>query len=166
MIYTNLVDHFGVDLPDLSLPRIFEVLFGYTVDLNDLGGVFIALSLLIVPLYFIITSSFKFLSVSIVAEKTKNDTQAFFFLISSAFILIVSQILADIAAIDDFKPKNRDDPAGKFNSFLPLSSLNTRDAFSFISNIFEGLEAIGFYAGAIFSLFLLLKLLLMKILGR
>ncbi|MCE7734315.1 MAG: hypothetical protein GPJ54_05500 [Candidatus Heimdallarchaeota archaeon] len=166
VIYTNLVEHFGVDLPDLTIPRIFEVLFGVTVDLENLGGVFIAVSLLIVPLYFIITSSFKFLSVSIVAEKMKGDTQAFFFLISSAFILIISQILADIAALDEFKPADGDDLPGKFNGFLPLNSLNTRDAFSFVSNIFEGLESIGFYIGAIFSLFLLLKLLLLKIIGR
>lgn len=166
VIYTNLVEHFHLDLPDLTIPRLFEVLFGFTVDLNNLGGIFIALSILIVPLYFIITSSFKFLSVSIVAEKTKSDTQAFFFLISSAFILIISQILADIAALDDFKPGTNEGSSGKFNNFLPLNRLNTRDAFSFISNIFEGLEAIGFYVGAIFSLLLLLKLLLQKIIGR
>lgn len=166
VIYTNLVVHFGIDLPELAVPRFFEFVFGVTVNFSDLGGVFVALGLLIVPLYFIITSSFKFLSVSIVAERTKNDTQAFFFLISSAFILIVSQILADIASLDEFKPDDRLGPAGKFNSFLPLNSLNTRDAFSFISNIFEGLESIGFYVGAIFSLLLLLQMLFKKIIGR
>ncbi|MHA2097452.1 MAG: hypothetical protein ACW99A_02090 [Candidatus Kariarchaeaceae archaeon] len=162
VLWNTVVISFNLPLPELNVPRVFELLFGVTFSLEDLGGVFFAVSLLVVPLYFIITSSFKFLSVSIVADRTKHDTQAFFFLISSAFILIVTQILADIAALPDFAKDG-----GAQNKFLPLQGLNIPDTFiPFISKIFENLEAIGFYAGALVSLVILLKLLIMKIFKR
>ncbi len=153
VLWTTLQVELGVDIPDLSIPRLFEVLFNVTVDFQEWGGVFLVLSVLIVPLYFIITSSFKFLSVSIVAEKTKDDTQAFFFLISSAFILIISQIFADISALPEFLVD------GQHYNFLPLQGIQIPSTFiPFISKVFEALEAIGFYVGAIVSLLILIKL--------
>lgn len=161
VLWNTLQVELGVNLPDLTIPRLFEYLFGVTVDFQNLGGIFLVLSVLIVPLYFIITSSFKFLSVSIVAERTKGDTQAFFFLISSAFILIISQILADISALPEFLLD------GEHYAFLPLQGINIPSTFiPFISKVFESLEAIGFYAGAIISLFILLKMGLAKLFGR
>ena len=151
----------GVDIPDLTIPRLFEYIFGVTVDLQNFGGVFLVLSVLIVPLYFIITSSFKFLSVSLVAEKTKEDTQAFFFLISSAFILIITQIFADISALPEFLID------GQHYEFLPLQGVKIPSTFiPFISKVFESLEAIGFYTGAIVSFFILIKLGISKLFGR
>lgn len=161
VLWNTIQIELGVDIPDLTIPRIFEVLFDVTVDFQEWGGVFIVLSVLIVPLYFIITSSFKFLSVSIVAERTKEDTQAFFFLISSAFILIISQILADISALPEFLVD------GEHYNFLPLQGINIPSTFiPFISKVFEALEAIGFYVGAIVSLLILVKLGLSKLLKR
>ncbi|OLS19593.1 MAG: hypothetical protein HeimC2_40720 [Candidatus Heimdallarchaeota archaeon LC_2] len=161
VLWNTLQIELGVDIPDLTIPRLFEYLFGVTIDLQNLGGFFLILSVLVVPLYFIITSSFKFLSVSIVAEKTKEDTQAFFFLISSAFILIISQIFADISALPEFLTD------GEHYDFLPLQGVNIPSTFiPFISKVFESLEAIGFYVGAIVSFFILFKLGILKIFGR
>ena len=158
VIYSTLTVDLNLPLPDLGIKRFFEHLFGYAVNIENLGGIFVAISILIVPLYFIITSSFKFLSVSLVADKIKDDTQVFFFLTSSAFTLIAAQILADIAAIPSFQNENK--------SFLPLQSTATSEFLPFISKIFEQLEAFGFYLGAIVSIFVLLKYFIMKARGK
>ncbi len=156
------IEELNFDLPFIDVPRVFVPVYDLSINIEGLGGIFIPLAILLVPFYFIITSSFKFLSVSLVAEKTKHDAQIFFLLISSAFILIISKILADITALPDFEKTISE---GGQKDFLPLSGETTENILPFAAKLFEFSEAIGFYAGVVFSIFLLLKTWFNKIRG-
>ena len=107
-------------------------------------------------LLLIITSAFKFLSVTLVLDKFKQDTQVFFLLISSAFLLIITQILLDISS-----GLNLD------QNFLPFA-LFPREIFNFqwASEVFENLEAFAFYGGVLIAFYLLFRSLLGKIKQR
>jgi hypothetical protein len=141
--------NFSIYFPfDIKLPRIFEILAGLKLDLSFLGVV-IPLTFLIIPLYYILISSFKFLSVSLIVERTKQDQQIFFLLISSAFVLITTNILQDIT-------ESIITTTGEI-AFLPTSYANTQVLIAFGNKIFELLESGSFYFGVIVALLLLLK---------
>ncbi|MHA2091931.1 MAG: hypothetical protein ACW98K_13850, partial [Candidatus Kariarchaeaceae archaeon] len=159
VLWNTIVEELAFDFPLIDVPRIFLPIYDLSLEIEDLGGIFIPLAILFVPFYFIVTSSFKFLSVSLVADKTKHDMQVFFLLISSAFILIISQILADITDLPEFQ----DD--GDHKEFLPLAGRTTENVLHFASKLFEFTESAGFYAGVIFSLGLLFKVIINKIRG-
>jgi hypothetical protein len=162
VLWNTIVEELAFDVPLIDVPRIFEPIYEMSLDIDELGGIFIPLAVLFVPFYFIITSSFKFLSVSLVADRTKHDMQVFFLLISSAFILIISQILADITGLPDFDRPLAEDG---HKEFLPLAGVTTENVLEFASKLFEFTESAGFYAGVIFSLGLLFKVIVNKMRG-
>ncbi len=149
-----LISQFSLDLPAISFPVIFEPIFYLSTELLSLNEIFLPLAILLIPFYFIIMSSFKFLSVSIAADKTKDDNQIFFLLISSAFILIITQIYSDIASLPSF--------IGSQNRFLPLKILSNQNMLSFILKITDLLETVGFFTGFIASLFYIFKKYVVK----
>ncbi|MCY3412311.1 MAG: hypothetical protein INQ03_11810 [Candidatus Heimdallarchaeota archaeon] len=142
-MYVLIVD-LGFDLPELNLPRILEPIYSLTVYLGGINDVFVPLTILLIPFYFIIISSFKFLSVSIAVERTEEDNQVFFLLISSTFVLIITKIFSDIATLPEFVGNQKD--------YLPLSIFSNENILDFIMKITEILETIGFFAGFLFSL--------------
>jgi hypothetical protein len=149
-----LLDQFSFNLPPIHLPRVFEPIMQFSLELLSISDLLIPLSILLIPFYFIISSAFKFLSVSIAVEKVDNDDQIFFLLISSAFVLIVTKIFADIASLPEF--------LGDHLSYLPISASIFSDFIPFISKIVESLESFGFFVGFIVSLYLLLKNMISK----
>ena len=157
VLKTYFIQYFGF-LKNINLPRIFEIFqnLHFNIEINFLQ-LAIPLSLLLIPLFYIIMSSFKFLSVSLLVERTKNDQQTFFLLISSAFVLITTNILQDIS---DSVPLND-------QSFLPTAFIPTAQFFlTFANKIFEFLESVAFYIGMIAALYLMTKKLLKKIKER
>jgi len=157
LLWNGIILTFSIDLPLIDVPSLFEIVFDFTLELNLLGGLFIAISILLIPTYFVVTSSFKFLSVSLVAERLKEDNLTFFFLISSAFILIATNILAQITELPAFSAEGGND------LYLPLRGVATEELLPFVKNIFGALEAFGFVVGLGFTLVLGLKNLLVYI---
>ena len=153
-IWQLLLDQFSFNIPPINLPRVFEPIMQLSLDLLSISDLLIPLSILLIPFYFIITSAFKFLSVSIAVERVENDDQIFFLLISSAFILIITKIFADIASLPEF--------VGDHHSFLPISASIFSDLIPFISKIIESLESIGFFVGFAVSLYLIIKRFILK----
>ncbi len=153
-LWQLLLDQFSFNLPPINLPRVFEPIMQLSLDLLSISDLLIPLSILLIPFYFIITSAFKFLSVSIAVEKVENDDQVFFLLISSAFILIITKIFADIASLPDF--------VGDHHAYLPISASIFSDLIPFISKVIESLESIGFFVGLAVSLYLLFKNMVLK----
>lgn len=154
ILIENIRVQFGIALPELNLPSVFSILYEINLNLNDLGGFLAVLTILIVPFYFIITSSFKFLSVGLVLERTEEDVATYILLISSAFILIITNILADISALEPFLIDHK--------AYLPLQSITTQDFIPFVSNIFDILESVAFYVGVGASLLFAIKSLIAR----
>lgn len=130
---------------DIDLPKIFELISLFTLDIS-FDQLFLPLTILLIPAVIIVNSSFKFLSVGLVIERTKDDIQMFFLFISSTFILIVSKIYADISSAEIFA-----DPT--FQPLLPFYTLSETNFIPFAVNVFSNLEAFAFYIGLIVVLF-------------
>jgi hypothetical protein len=136
-----LVASLNLDIDFFELPQFLNIVIDFSFNLGELSSALLVLTILAVPFYFILTSSFKFLSVSLVLEKVRDDKQIYYLLISSAYILIVTNIFADIASLPEF--------LGTQKQFLPLAGAATEDLLPFVAKIFEILESIAFYAGLI-----------------
>lgn len=135
----------------IKLPRVFEIFsqLNINIDFSFLGFI-LDISILIIPLYYIIMSSFKFLSVSLIIDKTKRDQQIFFLLISAAFVLITTNILQDITASVQVNLPGE-------LLFLPTSSELARFFISYADKLFEFLESSSFFAGVLVALYIFLK---------
>jgi hypothetical protein len=92
--------------------------------------------------------------VGLVLERTEEDVATYILLISSAFILIITNILADISALEPFITNHKD--------YLPLQSITTEDFIPFVSNIFDILESVAFYVGVGASLIFAIRSLISR----
>ncbi|MCY3413142.1 MAG: hypothetical protein INQ03_16000 [Candidatus Heimdallarchaeota archaeon] len=127
---------------DLRISNVFDWVYEiYSTQSNEFLASF---ALFLLPAVIIINSSLKFFSISLIAEKTKDNAGLFFLLTSSTFILIITQIYSDIVSIEIFE--------STFLTLLPLSSLSGSDMLLFAVNTFTNLEALSFYAGLFFVL--------------
>lgn len=152
-ILVMLVDRFGFKLPDyltdlLEIPSLVYMIYDEVVI--PLSNFFEAaiptfkyIPFLLLPLFFIIAGAFKFLSVTLVTPRVKERLSFFFLLISTAFVLIISNILGDI-----YKLGFPD---------APLLSWNLAGILSDVVGIFEYVEAIAFYLGFIFGIFWVIR---------
>ena len=126
--------------------------FNITIPIIDY---IFTITLLIITVYYILISSFKFLSVTLIVNKTKNDQQMLFLLSSLAFVLIIISILNDIIA-------NIIVPAE--NNFLPMAIIpagNANDIIGFLiifsNKMIEELESVFFYIGSLIAFIFLVK---------
>ena len=142
---------------NIHIPRFFSFVFDFKFDI-DLGFVILPLALLGIPLYYVFISAFKFLSVGLIVDKAKGDAQVFYLLISSAFVLITTNILQDIQATS---LKNY---GVSEEQFLPMVLLGDKQKvfFSFANKLFESMESFAFYVGVLFAFGLLLRSILKK----
>ncbi|MFX1512691.1 MAG: hypothetical protein ACFFCQ_08905, partial [Promethearchaeota archaeon] len=113
VIWNDLAPRLNISLPEIEAPGLLEVLQELVVRVLDVN-VLIPIALLIIPCYFIISSSLKFFSVTLVSERFKHDPNLIFLLTSSAYVLIVTAIFGDIAGMEDFKADHK--------PYLPLSN--------------------------------------------
>jgi hypothetical protein len=142
-----LRDYFNIILPNINIPN-FLTIFIYIYDfIKELIPEFLPVTLLLVPLIFIISSLFKFLSISIITPRLK-DAQIFFLLITTAYILIITQILGDIQELARLS-ENID------SSNVPL--FETQNFLSQTLVLFQTVEIIFFYLGFIIALYVIVK---------
>lgn len=153
-------------LKNIQLPRIFEIFSNLNLNLhlNFLGYV-LPLTILIIPLYYILMSSFKFLGVSLIVDKTKGDQQIFFLLISAAFVLITTNILTDISAYIAAMASTLPPGTPSFTVFLPTTGFWNKYLF-WSDKIFEFLESTAFFGGLLVAVVVTLRNLKKKLQKR
>lgn len=117
--------------------------------LAQLANFLLPLTILLVPLFFIINSMFKFLSVTLITSKI-HDKQLYMLLLSAAFILIITEIIADITELVNLGTYG-------INSNYPLNTLAEGGFLIWASNVFKNLEATFFYVGLLIALITLAK---------
>ncbi len=100
---------------------------------------------LLLPLFFIVAAAFKFLSVTLVTPRVKERLSFFFLLVSTAFVLIITNILGDIYEL-------REASEMVLYTDAPLLSWNLAGILSDIVGIFEYVESLAFYGGFIFGI--------------
>ena len=141
-----LRDYFNIILPEIHFPNFLIIFVEFYNFINEILPEFLPVTLLLVPLLFIISSLFKFLSISIITPRLK-DVQLFFLLITTSYILIVTQILGDIQEL-----------ASLTNNTINPSSVPLFDSQSFLSQsllLFQTVEIIFFYIGFVIALYVL-----------
>jgi hypothetical protein len=146
-----LIEEFHISLPPIEIPSFFFTIYNKVIiPLSEYLEQFLPflqyIPILIIPLYFILAGAFKFLSVTLITPRVKDRISVFFLLISTAFVLIITNILGDlyeIQAASDFTGV-QDAPLRSF--FL------VTDILSSIVGWFEYIEAIAFYFGLIFGI--------------
>ncbi len=145
MLWDKAIESLSFLAVDLSLPFDFAVDLPSFITLSmDFTALidqqfFLPLTFLVLPALIVVNSLFKFLSVSIITQYTKEDYQIFFLLISSTFVLIIIKIYSDIASISTLQ--------GPFSQLIPFSSLSSSNLLIFSVKVFSNLEAFAFFAG-------------------
>ncbi len=133
--------HFDIDL---TVPNFFylfynEVVLPISGFLADIWPTLEFLPFLILPIIFIFSGAFKFLSVTLVTPRFKDRGEMFFLLISTSFVLIITNILGDI-----------------YELAIPDAPLRTITGLTTILSsavgTFENVESIAFYAGFFFGI--------------
>lgn len=140
-ILVMLVEEIHVELPTfltdlLEIPYLVHLIYDEVVI--PLSQYMPYVPFLLLPLFFIIAGAFKFLSVTLITPSVKERLSFFFLLISTAFVLIITNILGDI-----YKLGFPD---------APLLSWNLAGILSDVVDIFQYVESIAFYAGFIFGI--------------
>jgi len=145
MLWDKAIESLSFLTLDLSLPFDFAlklpsfITFSMNFSLLIDQQFFLPLTFLLLPALIIINSLFKFLSVSIITQYTKEDYQVFFLLISSTFVLIIIKIYSDISSISFLQ--------GDAAQLIPFSSLSESNILLFSVKVFSNLEAFSFFAG-------------------
>lgn len=136
---------------DFEIPSLVFLIYTEIIDpladyLEAFMPIFRYLPFLLLPLYFILAGAFKFLSVTLVTPRVKERLSVFFLLISTAFVLIITNILGDIYLIQS-------DPNFTGVQDAPLMTYGElTNIFSSAVEIFQYVEAIAFYTGFLFGL--------------
>ena len=153
-IWNMLILEFNIDLPPLRIPSLVYLLYNEgiiplsealeTVDIEALRHI----PFLLLPLYFILSGGFKFLSVTIITPQIKDRLSVFFLLISTSFVLIISTVLGDIYRIPTIKPE------------APLRGLESILSSAVVT--FQYVEALAFYLGFIFGFFWVIRQLFFR----
>ena len=134
---------------DLTVPNFFYLLYNNVVlPISDYFAKYLPtlelLPFLILPIIFIFSGAFKFLSVTLVTPRVKDRGELFFLLISTSFVLIITNILGDIyeLAIPDAPLRS-------------ISGLTT--ILSSAVGTFENVESFAFYGGFFFGIAYLIQ---------
>jgi len=151
-VWRMLIEELNIQLPPIEIPSFFFTIYNEVIlPLSDYLATFIPtlqyIPTLIIPLYFILAGAFKFLSVTIITPRVKDRLSTFFLLVSTAFVLIITNILGDIHEIQNA-------PGFEGIQDAPLQSFNVLSgAISSIVGWFEYIESIAFYIGLGFGIF-------------
>jgi hypothetical protein len=138
MLKEQLQIDLGIEVPKFFFSFYHEIIIPFSEWLATIWPTLEALPYLILPIIFIFSGAFKFLSVTLVTPRVKDRAEVFFLLISTAFVLIVTNILGDI-----YELNIQDAP------LKSISGLTT--ILSSAVGIFENVEAVAFYGGFFFG---------------
>ncbi|MCK5342599.1 MAG: hypothetical protein KAR20_04295, partial [Candidatus Heimdallarchaeota archaeon] len=142
------LEQFNFSLPQINIPNLFyyfynEILIPLSDWLGTLWPVLQFVPFLILPVYFIVSGAFKFMSVTLVTPRVKERSEIFFLLIATSFVLIITNMLGDIYDLEASIPD------------APLIGL--KGIFSMAVGIFENVEALAFHAGFLFGIFWVIR---------
>ncbi|UCG04273.1 MAG: hypothetical protein JSW11_09860 [Candidatus Heimdallarchaeota archaeon] len=154
-ILVMLLEQLQIQLPSpfpdlLQIPSVVYLIYDSVIIplsqwLEVSWPTFKFIPFLLLPLFFIITAAFKFLSVTLVTPRVKERLSFFFLLVSTAFVLIITNILGDIYEL-------REASEMVLYSDAPLLSWNLAGILSDIVGVFEYVESLAFYAGFVFGI--------------
>ena len=151
-VWNMIIDNLNIQLPRIEIPSFFYTIYNEVIiPLSDSLEQFIPtlkyIPILIIPLYFILAGAFKFLSVTIITPRVKDNLSTFFLLISTAFVLIITNILGDILEIQRA-------PGFVGIHDAPLQSFNVlSELILWVVGWFEYIESIAFYCGLGFGIY-------------
>ncbi len=148
-LWETLINEFHFNLPDIDFPNFFyaiyyQILIPFSEWLGSLWPILQFVPFLILPVYFIVSGAFKFMSVTLVTPKVKDRSEIFFLLVATSFVLIITNMLGDIY---DLGPAVIPD--------APLVGVS--NIFSSAVGIFESVEALAFYGGFLFGVFWVIR---------
>jgi hypothetical protein len=133
--------HFDIDL---TVPNFFYLLYNEVIlpvsdFFAEIWPTLEFVPFLILPIIFIFSGAFKFLSVTLVTPRFKDRGDMFFLLVSTSFVLIITNILGDI-----------------YELAIPDAPLRTITGLTTILSsavgTFENVESIAFYGGFLFGI--------------
>ncbi len=129
----------GFTVPDF-FDTVYEVLIvSFSEWMDNVLPTLKSLPFLLIPILIIFSGAFKFLSITLITPRVKDRGPVFFLLISTAFVLIVTNILGYIYEIKI--------PNAPFLSIIGFTNLLS-DAF----HTFADVESIAFYGGFFFGI--------------
>jgi hypothetical protein len=148
-----LTIEFNINLPVINIPSIAYLLYEegiipLSTALKTYAPTLKHIPFLLLPIYFILSGGFKFLSVTIITPRIKGSLSVFFLLISTSFVLIISTILGDIYRIPVLEPE------------APLRGLESILSSAVLA--FQYVEALAFYLGFLFGFFWAIRQILFR----
>ncbi|MFX1505278.1 MAG: hypothetical protein ACFFDC_04095 [Promethearchaeota archaeon] len=155
-ILVMIIDELNLQIPSpfpdfLEIPSVVYLIYDRVIVpltqwLEVSWPTFKFIPFLLLPLFFIVSAAFKFLSVTLVTPRVKERLSFFFLLVSTAFVLIITNILGDIYEL-------REASEMVLYSDAPLLSWNLAGILSDIVGVFEYVESLAFYGGFVFGIF-------------
>jgi len=139
MLYRRFGINFGFSVPDFFNTVYKHVITSISDWLYTVLPTMTSLPLLLIPILIIFSGAFKFLSITLITPRVKDRGPVFFLLISTAFVLIITNILGYIYELEISN--------APFRSIISFTSL-LREAF----HTFADVESIAFYGGFFFGI--------------
>ena len=138
-IWKMLLIEFNFPLPEINIPTFFyaiyySIIIPFSQWFEGILPLLDTLPFLLLPIYFIFSGAYKFLSVTLITPRVKEQLSIFFLLISTSFVLIITNILGDVYEIGI--------PDAPLKSLLFLER-----ALTHAVGVFEYIEALAFYLG-------------------
>ena len=143
-IWEMLLIEFNFSLPEINIPTFFyavyySLIIPFSQWFEGILPILKIIPFLLLPIYFVFSGAYKFLSVTLVTPRVKERLSLFFLLVSTSFVLIITNILGDIYEIGI--------PDAPLKSVLFLERALTNAV-----GIFEYIEALTFYIGFFYGL--------------
>ncbi|MHA1971377.1 MAG: hypothetical protein ACTSW1_00205, partial [Candidatus Hodarchaeales archaeon] len=143
-VWTMLIEELHLELPKIVIPSFFYLIYNSIIVplsdfLSEIMPTLQFIPFLLLPIYFIFSASFKFMSVTLVTPKVRDKLSMFFLLISTVFVLIITNILGDIYELGI--------PDAPLRSLVFVESILVSAV-----GIFEYIEAVAFYSGFFFGI--------------
>ncbi|UCE14854.1 MAG: hypothetical protein JSV04_06640, partial [Candidatus Heimdallarchaeota archaeon] len=147
-IWNMLIERLQINLPPINVPSVFYLIYDriiipLTEILVEISPLLQHVPLLIIPLFFIVSGAFKFLSVTLITPRVKEYLSIFFLLISTAFVLIITNIMGDIYLIQR---------APDYTGVQDAPLMGLENILTAAVEVFQYVEGIAFYAGFIFGI--------------
>jgi hypothetical protein len=144
-LWQTLILEFNFQLPEINFPNFFyAIYYQFLIPVSEWLGsrwqILQFVPFLILPVYFIVSGAFKFMSVTLVTPRVKDRSEVFFLLVATSFVLIITNMLGDIY-----------DLGAEVIPDAPLVGVS--NIFSSAVGIFENVEALAFYGGFLFGVF-------------
>lgn len=138
-----LLDELSINVPNLTdyFPRFLTSLATVLDGINNISSLFFPIIVLVILVYYFVTSVFKFTSIELFLNELHNNKTVFYLIITATFVIIITNIYSDF--VHNFMN------IGVGAYYASLLTSYTIFISDFILKLLSDIEAFGFLIGLV-----------------